>query len=384
VKFSVLLPTRNRVDLLRYAVESVRRQDFADWEIVVSDNDSTDETQPYVRSLADSRIRYIRSPQFVPVTDNWNKALAASRGDYVVMLGDDDSLLPGYFSKLARLTEQFANPELAYVQAVQYAYPGVIPGNPNAFVQTGYCEFLEGRKEPFLLAPEQARSAVDKSMAMRLAFSYNMQHSLVSRRSIERLASHGPFFQSPYPDYYATNVLLLTSKSILVVPEPLVAIGISPKSFGHYYFNGREAEGTAFLNNMGESSIPDTVRAVLLPGNALITCWYAAMACIERNFGGEYGVHADTGRYRQAQVLYTDRGAGRAVLRELWSKLTLAERLRYGSKRLLLAIGRRVLPRAAKQLWHRLAIFPPFDTGKREVPYRTILELFESYGKIQR
>ena len=383
MKFSVLLPTRNRVELLRYAVESVRRQNYADWEIVVSDNDSADETESYVRSLADPRIRYMRSPQFVPVTDNWNKALAASKGDYAVMLGDDDSLLPGYFSRLARLIEQFADPELVYVQAVQYAYPGVIPGNPNAFVQTGYCEFLEGRREPFLLSREQARAAVDKSMGMRLAFSYNMQHSLVSRRAIERLASHGPFFQSPYPDYYATNVLLLTSASILVVPEPLVAIGISPKSFGHYYFNGREAEGTAFLNNMGEASIPDTVRAVLLPGNALITCWYAAMACIERNFGREYGVHADTGRYRQAQVLYTDRSAGSAVLRELWSKLTLAERLRYGSKRLLLAIGRRVLPRAAKGLWHRLAIFPPFDTGKREVPYRTILELFESYGKIQ-
>lgn len=367
---------------MRYAVESVRRQDYDDWEIVVSDNDSADETESYVRSLADARIRYIRSPRFIPVTDNWNQALAASRGDYVVMLGDDDSLLPGYFSKLARLIDAFGGPEFVYVQAVQYAYPGVIPGNPNAFVQTGYCEFLEGRSEPFLLSREQARSVVEKSMAMQLAFSYNMQHSLVSRAAIERLASHGPFFQSPYPDYYATNVLLLTSASTLAVPEPLVAIGISPKSFGHYYFNGREAEGSAFLNNMGESSIPATVRAVLLPGNALITCWYAAMACIERNFGREYGVRADTRRYRQAQVLYTDRSAGTAVLRELWSKLTLGERLRYGSKRLLLAIGRRVLPRAAKELWHRVAIFPPFDTGKREVPYRTILELFESYGKI--
>ena len=378
------MPTRNRVDLLRYAIESVRRQDYDDWEIVVSDNDSTDDTERYVRSLSDERIRYRRCERFVPVTDNWNNALAESRGDYVVMLGDDDCLLPGYFGKLAALIGKFSAPEVVYVQAIQYAYPGVIPGNPEAFVQTGYCEFLEGRTDPFLLPPDQARAAVDKSMAMRLTFSYNMQHSLVSRAAIERLKAHGPLFQSPYPDYYATNVLLLTSSSILVMPEPLVAIGISPKSFGNYYFNGREAEGTAFLNNMGESSIPAAVRAVLLPGNALITCWYAAMACIERNFGREYGVRADTARYRQAQVLYTDRSAGSAVLHDLWSKLTLAERLRYGSKRLMLAIGRRVLPRAAKKIWHRLAIFPPFDTGKREVPYRTILELFESYGKISR
>ena len=384
MKFSVLLPTRNRVDLLRYAVESVRRQDYGDWEIVVSDNDSSDETESYVRSFAEARIRYLRSPQFIPVTDNWNKALAESKGDYIVMLGDDDSLLPGYFTKIASLIDKFGSPELVYVQALQYAYPGAIPDNPKAFVQIGYCEFLEGRSEPFLLSREQARSAVDKSMAMQLVFSYNMQHSLVSRTAVNRLASHGPLFQSPYPDYYATNVLLLTSRRVLVVPEPLVAIGISPKSFGHYYFSGRQAEGAAFLNNMGESSIPENVRAELLPGNALITCWYAAMACIERNFGEEYGVHADTNRYRQAQVLYTDWRADLAVIRELFSKLTLGERVRYGMQRLLLFLARRVLPRPAKRLWHRQAVFPPFDPGKREVPYRNILELFESYGKISR
>ena len=43
MKFSVLLPTRNRLEYLRYAVETVRRQDYADWEIIVSDNCSEDD-----------------------------------------------------------------------------------------------------------------------------------------------------------------------------------------------------------------------------------------------------------------------------------------------------------------------------------------------------
>src|SRR5439155_8429060 len=97
----VLLPTRDRLELLRYAIESVRRQKFGDWEIVVSDNDSSQDVGGYVASLGDDRIHYLRTNRFLPVTDNWNKALENSRGDYIVMLGDDDSLLPGYFSKLS-------------------------------------------------------------------------------------------------------------------------------------------------------------------------------------------------------------------------------------------------------------------------------------------
>ena len=380
MKFSVLLPTRNRLELLRYAVESVRRQDYSDWEIIVSDNDSEDDVRGYVLGLADARIRYFRTSTFIPVTDNWNNALTQAVGDYFVMLGDDDALLPGYMRKLSQLIEKHRAPEVVYVEATQYAYPNVIPGRASAFVQTGYCEFLKDRAEPFLLPAQEARAAVAQSMAMRLAFSYNMQHSLVSRKAVERLRAKGAFFQSPYPDYYTTNVLLLTSESILVVPEPLVAIGISPKSFGYYYFNARESEGNAFLNNLGDSSVPDALRHSFLPGSALITCWFAAMACIERNFGREYGVHAEVERYRFLQVFALDRRAQPGLLREVWGKLSWMERLRFGFKRLALFLAARLLPAGvAADMMARHGMFPKFDPRQRDVAQRNILELYQAW-----
>ena len=86
MKFSVLLPTRNRLEYLRYAVETVRRQDYDNWEIIVSDNDSAEDIRGFVDALADDRIVYLRTGSFVPVTENWNNALSHSTGDYVVML----------------------------------------------------------------------------------------------------------------------------------------------------------------------------------------------------------------------------------------------------------------------------------------------------------
>ena len=78
--FSVLLPTHDRLEYLRYAVESVRRQDEDDWELIVSDNDSTDDIAGFVEGLGDERVRYVRTESFVPVTENWNNALRHSRG----------------------------------------------------------------------------------------------------------------------------------------------------------------------------------------------------------------------------------------------------------------------------------------------------------------
>ena len=53
---SVVIPTHNRLDLLKDAVDSVLRQANADWELVVFDNASTDDIAGYVATLADTRV----------------------------------------------------------------------------------------------------------------------------------------------------------------------------------------------------------------------------------------------------------------------------------------------------------------------------------------
>src|SRR6187399_2954715 len=81
-KFSVLLPTRDRLELAKDAIETVRRQSFSDWELIVADNCSCDNVPGYVASLSDPRMTCIRTDTPVPVTENWNRALNASSGDY--------------------------------------------------------------------------------------------------------------------------------------------------------------------------------------------------------------------------------------------------------------------------------------------------------------
>jgi hypothetical protein len=108
------------------------------------------------------------------------------------------------------------------------------------------------------------------------------------------------------------------------------------------------------------------------------------MAYIERNFGREYGVRTDPDRYRYLQVLYLNKRTERKVLRELWSRLTPRERLRYGLKRAALFLASRLLrwgagARFAERAWAREGLFPSFNPNKKDVEYRNILELFEHW-----
>ena len=117
-----------------------------------------------------------------------------------------------------------------------------------------------------------------------------MQHSVVSRRFIDSLAARGPFFQSPTPDFYATNVAFLKARRLLVYQRPLVTIGVTPRSYGFFHFNKDEKGGMEFLKNAPDAESAARLAHVILPGNRNNTSWLLAMVALETNFGREAGV----------------------------------------------------------------------------------------------
>ena len=198
MKFSVLLPTRERLEYLKFAIETVRRQDVQDWEVIVSDNFSTDPIEAYVESLSDPRVKYFRTESFVPVTDNWNCALDKSSGDYVVMLGDDDGLTPNYFSTMLEALSAHCEPDFVYTGAYFYAYPDVMPDTPLGFLREDKNQVFE-ETEPFWLDRPRADDIAKGYLDFRMPVASNMQFSLVSRKMIDELTRDGPFFRSPIP-----------------------------------------------------------------------------------------------------------------------------------------------------------------------------------------
>jgi glycosyltransferase involved in cell wall biosynthesis len=370
MKISVLLPTRDRLDLLRQAVASVTRLEDTDCEIVVSDNCSTGDVEGYVASLGNASVRYVRTPEVLSVTENWNNALAHSTGDYVIMLGDDDALLGGYFTRTRRLIVDFENPQVIYHSALLYSYPGVTPGMPEGLLRPyGYARFLRDAERPVRLPAKEARRLVRQAANFRFSYGLNMQFVTISRGIVEELAGDGDFFHPPFPDYYAMNYLFARADSIVAEPHPLVVIGISTRSHGFYCANDREVEGKAFLEG-AEESTEKPGQSQLLPGTNMHSGSLRTFEELHRQLGFPADLEPNYRRYRMLQILHVYEGRhlrgtiGAEQMAELERAMTRWERLRYGLLFALLSGAARVLPaRARAQVPRALTLI------EREVPW---------------
>jgi glycosyltransferase involved in cell wall biosynthesis len=105
-KVTIAIPTLNRVDYLRLALESSIRQTYGNIEVVVSNNASTDGTANYLKSCTDPRIHILHQTKLLPMTENWNACLAAATGEYFLLLSDDDLLEPEAIQELVSGYEQ--------------------------------------------------------------------------------------------------------------------------------------------------------------------------------------------------------------------------------------------------------------------------------------
>jgi len=116
---SVCIPTFNRAALLRECIGSVLAQTLRDFELIVADNASDDETEAVVNSFGDGRIRYFPNERNVGMRANWQRCLALARGEYVTILPDDDLMLPENLRLKAALLA--ANPAVGMVHSKFHA-----------------------------------------------------------------------------------------------------------------------------------------------------------------------------------------------------------------------------------------------------------------------
>ena len=104
---SVVIPAYNRAPTIGAAIDSVLRQTFTDFELVVVDDGSTDGTLTAARAIADPRLRVIAAPQNMGAAGARNLGVAEARGTWIAFQDSDDEWLP---EKLAKQMARLATP----------------------------------------------------------------------------------------------------------------------------------------------------------------------------------------------------------------------------------------------------------------------------------
>lgn len=130
--FTIAIPTFNRSALLEGCITAALAQTYADFEIVVSDNASIDDTQSMLAGFADSRLRIVRQATNIGLAPNWNACLANARGKYILFVSDDDRISPWFLERCAGLIRQ--DPDLPVVIALSDIHNASLNRTKPAFV----------------------------------------------------------------------------------------------------------------------------------------------------------------------------------------------------------------------------------------------------------
>ncbi|NJN67962.1 MAG: glycosyltransferase [Chloroflexaceae bacterium] len=121
-RVSILMAVYNRARFLPDAVESVLAQEMTDWELIISDNVSTDGTTEIAQRYAqrDQRIRYFRNDVHVTAVENFNLCYhrANPASTYLALLASDDWWEPAFLARTVAMADQ--HPDLAFVHTDMY------------------------------------------------------------------------------------------------------------------------------------------------------------------------------------------------------------------------------------------------------------------------
>jgi glycosyltransferase involved in cell wall biosynthesis len=125
------MPVFNGETYIKEALDSILKQSYTDFELVISDNASTDYTQQICRAYAkmDSRIRYYRNERNLGAPRNFNRVFELSRGKYFKWAACDDVLAPEYLKKCVSVLEKEPTIILCHCKTGRIDELGVLVGN---------------------------------------------------------------------------------------------------------------------------------------------------------------------------------------------------------------------------------------------------------------
>jgi Glycosyl transferase family 2 len=235
LRFTVIIPTRERSDTLKSALQSCVSQNYENLEIIVSDNCSQDDTQAVVASFNDRRIKYINPGQRLSMAGNWEFALGHATGDYVNYIGDDDAMLPRAYSTLNGFLSDLKCQAFCWKKDdFVYFWPSTAEANLLSISLWGNRDYQE----------KDSQEALRNVLAFRA--SYNVlplvYSGVIQRQVLDKIAAYGQyFFSSMTPDVYSGIAIATEIDRFYFSGQPYSMAGLSVHSTGASAYSDRQS-----------------------------------------------------------------------------------------------------------------------------------------------
>lgn len=277
--FSVIIPQKNRAEYLVHTLKTCVIQDYPNFEVIVSDDCSDDDSVKVANDLSqkDPRIKVYAHKQHLGMRDNFEFALNQVKPGYVLALGGDDGLTPGCIWRMYDIIKRTGTKLLTWTPAV-FTYP--ISGEDSRFAVR-----IKHSKEKTIQSKDFLRKLTE-------TFDYKVNEcpmfyvkGVASTELVNRVKSRtkdNSFYYCPTPDGFSGVVLAGEVKQYILSYEPLSIIGSTTKSQGLNYTrtdkeSRRESE-QFFKDSIRRSMHPELASQPYSPLITLMTADYLLTA----------------------------------------------------------------------------------------------------------
>lgn len=166
-RVTIHMPTHNQGRFIAHALEGALNQTYDDYEVVVSNNHSTDETDEVLaRYEGHPRLRIVRPSSFLPSIENFKFCVAQSRSEYFSYLCSDDGLLPDFLREQVALLDRYPSASFAHSAAEMIGENGELLYLEKSIRPTG----LTPREAAFKRFVFNARCVGDSVLFRRACF----------------------------------------------------------------------------------------------------------------------------------------------------------------------------------------------------------------------
>lgn len=229
VKYSILIPTYNKAKYLKYTLKSLLDLNYSSFELIISDDFSTDDTNKILSEINDSRVKIIKPPFKLTQTKNYEFILSHAQGEWITILGDDDGVLPDFFDQLDKYTKKYPD-----IEAIQTKPAIFYWENVEDLYGDRVCDYQNFRIKPKIKNSKISLLLALAGIANRIDLPMIYTTGLIKKNLVDRIKkkSNNFFFHSVIPDYYSMICILYETKKFLQINEPIFWVGVSNLSTG--------------------------------------------------------------------------------------------------------------------------------------------------------
>lgn len=225
-KYTIIIPTKDRAETLGATLQTCLRQTYENYQIIVSDNNSSDETKKIVDFYNDGRISYIKSEKHLSMAGNFEFALGHVTDGFVMFLGADDGIMPGAIEYVDSIVQKYGVDAVSSRQAI-YTWPDFPDKNTaGQLLFGGWRTDIEIRK---------SSAWIIKTLNFKVNYCFdlpNLYCGFVHKRIIDKAYKEGRYFRSITPDAYSAFATAVFIDHYAFSHLSFIIAGVSSKSNG--------------------------------------------------------------------------------------------------------------------------------------------------------